>query len=338
MSKAFSEKAEAHKQEINDIAKHIIQQMKDGAGNWEMPWHKGIPLAQNAFTGKQYGGNNLLILWNKCLKKNYTDNLWATLYQWRKVKAKVKKGEKGTLICVATPRQRQNLLNQQLGFFEFVFPKDYDINDKPFTFRFIHVFNVAQVRDYYGNQPGLFDTLLCGESLMKQMIINSKAKIIHGGDRAYYTMLKDEIHVPEMARFIATPKSTKAENYYATIIHELIHWSGNESRCNRKLLNRFGTPEYAFEELVAELGTALLCTQLNQKTSPAPDHAQYLKSWLKVLENDFSYFTEALELARTAIYFINELTDIYPFLKPQHKRELKEKRIMEWVKKVDSRD
>lgn len=86
--KSFSENAEAHRQEVNSIAVAILKQMKDGEGKYEMPWHKGIPVARNAFTGKQYGENNLIILWNKCLKKSYPENLWATLYQWRKVKAK----------------------------------------------------------------------------------------------------------------------------------------------------------------------------------------------------------------------------------------------------------
>ena len=116
------------------------------------------------------------------------------------------------------------------------------------------------------------------------------------------------------------------------IIHELIHWTGHEMRCERQMLNKSGSPEYAFEELVAELGSALLCTQLNQKPVPALDHSQYIKTWLRVLKHDFSYFTEALELARTAIFYLNDLTGIYPYLKPQYQRKVKTNRVLHWTK------
>jgi antirestriction protein ArdC len=80
--------------------------MKAGASNWEMPWHKGIPEAWNPVTGKFYGGNNLLMLWNECLKNDYPNNHWATFKQWQRRRSgiKVKTGEKATLIMFAIPR------------------------------------------------------------------------------------------------------------------------------------------------------------------------------------------------------------------------------------------
>ena len=138
--------------------------------------------------------------------------------------------------------------------------------------------------------------------------------------------------MPEIARFKPTSDAGKIDNYYATLVHELIHWTGHKSRCNREGINTFGSPEYAFEELVAELGAALLCTQIKQKSIPSVDHAQYLNSWLRALKYDFSYFSEALELARTAIYYLNKLTDNDQFLKPQYEREVNDERVKEWTR------
>ena len=173
--------------------------MQQANGIWEMPWYKGIPIAQNMFTGKQYGGNNLLILWQQCLKKNYQHNQWATLYQWRKVKAKVKRGEKGTLICVAIPKRKQKRDRQavQLSLYEPLKPTDINPKNTYFTFRFTYLFNEAQVNCYFGNQPGLFDAPLSGQAQMKQLIDKSEAQIKIGGERAFYTIFKDEIHIPD---------------------------------------------------------------------------------------------------------------------------------------------
>ena len=106
---------------------------------------------------------------------------------------------------------------------------------------------------------------------------------------------------------------------------------GSQSEIEKAYRFASGRFETILEELVAELGSALLCTQLNQKPAPALDHSQYIKTWLRVLKHDFSYFTEALELARSAIYFLNDLTGIYPFLKPQYQRKINENRIKTWV-------
>jgi antirestriction protein ArdC len=326
----FAEKLKIYKQQIKKISEDILNQMIQSNGKWEMPWHKGIPIAKNVVTGRQYGGNNLLILWSQCLQNNYKNNQWATFKQWRKRSAKVRKGQKGTLICIAIPKKEAKNGNNQLRLFDPIYPGDIREDNLNFRFKFLNVFNVDQVDGYFGNQPGLFDDLTSGEELLSQLVSKSKAVIKIGGERACYSSYYDLITMPEMARFHDTSTSKKMENYYSTLVHELIHWTGHKTRCKRQLMNKFGSPEYAFEELVAELGSALLCTQLNQKTIPRPDHAYYLKSWLSVLKNDFSYFAEAIELARTAVFYLNDLTGIYPALVQQNLKEVNEKKLEKW--------
>jgi antirestriction protein ArdC len=99
----------------------------------------------------------------------------------------------------------------------------------------------------------------------------------------------------------------QAEGYYATMGHESIHWTGHESRNNR-LLNttRFGDEAYAFEELVAELGSAFLCAHLGIANDPRPDHAQYIQGWLKALNGDKRAVFTAASKAQAALDFLTK--------------------------------
>ena len=92
-----------------------------------------------------------------------------------------------------------------------------------------------------------------------------------------------------------------AFSYYATLLHELTHWSGHASRLARELRSRFGDEAHAAEELIAELGAAYLCADLGIALEPRDDHASYLAFWLKVLRNDpRAIFTAAAHAQRAA--------------------------------------
>ena len=91
------------------------------------------------------------------------------------------------------------------------------------------------------------------------------------------------------------------EDYYATALHELSHWTGHESRLNRSFGKRFGNQAYAFEELVAELGSAMLCAHL--KIDGQLQHANYIANWLEVLKNDSKNILKAGALAQKILDF-----------------------------------
>jgi antirestriction protein ArdC len=121
------------------------------------------------------------------------------------------------------------------------------------------------------------------------------------GDSAHYTPSIDTITMPERGLFFATQSGSAGQNWYATLLHELIHWSGAEHRLERTFGKRFGDDAYAMEELVAELGAAFLCADLGLSSNPRPDHATYLASWLKVLKADSrAIFTAASAAAKAA--------------------------------------
>lgn len=327
----LDEKIESYNQQIDDLANEIREQIINGEANWEMPWHKGIPQAKNMYTGKFYGGKNLLILWNKCLKNNWEANHWATFNQWRMIKAQIKRGEKGTLICIAIPKSKGKKGEEQLRIFNPGTSIDTSKLNQYFRFKFDFVWNESQVQNYFGAQPGLFEDPVDPNNMISELVGGSKAEIRSGGDRAFYRPSDDFIQMPDLARFRSINNIPPKESYNSTLLHELIHWTGHTNRCNRDLWGKFGEPLYAFEELIAELGCAILSTHLNYRVAPRDDHAKYIKGWLRPLKNDFSYFTEALEHARSAVYWLFKETDVFPDLKDQHIRKMNKERIEEMI-------
>lgn len=298
-----------------EIAESIIQQMRNGDSNWTMPWHSGIPLAKNVKTGRQYTGQNMLLLWQKCKENNYAQNIWGTFNQWNRRGARVKRGEKGTLICIVYPKNTNENASTTEGT-----QLELDINNDQkykkylynYNFKFIHVFNANQVSDYDPNQPDLFQERQNHDDHISTYIQCLKADIRHGGDRAYYHIVGDYIQMPEKARFIGTRDYSNTEMYNSTLLHEIMHWTGHSSRCNRKFGKKFGDRVYAFEELVAELGCAILSTEFHNRVFPRQDHSKYLNNWLSVLEHDFSFMYAALDLARYAINYSFYETGFYP--------------------------
>jgi antirestriction protein ArdC len=91
------------------------------------------------------------------------------------------------------------------------------------------------------------------------------------------------------------------------LLHELTHWTGHETRCNRQLGKRFGDGAYAMEELVAELGAAFLCADLQITDEPRADHAQYLSHWLTILKADKKALFTAASKASEAAAFLAAL-------------------------------
>lgn len=114
-----------------------------------------------------------------------------------------------------------------------------------------------------------------------------------------FRLTKDQICLPNRERF------TTPENYYATALHELTHWTGHESRLNRQFGKRFGDDAYAFEELVAELGAAFTVGQLGMVDATIEAHASYLDSWIKVLQSDKrAIFTAASQAAKASDFIL----------------------------------
>jgi antirestriction protein ArdC len=107
--------------------------------------------------------------------------------------------------------------------------------------------------------------------------------------------------------FIGSAASTPAEACASTKLHELVHWTSAETRCNRQLGKRFGDEAYAMEELIAELAAAFLCADLSITDAPRADHVQYLDAWLCVLKADKKAIFTAASKASEAVAFLASL-------------------------------
>ena len=276
------------------ITDKIVALMERGGLEWKKGWSgaasSGLP--RNGTTGEAYKGANVLLLWVAAAEAGYTKNVWMTFKQAQSLGACVRKGEKGTMCCYFEMVPKKGGKDAQAegdepGFFPMA---------KAFW-----LFNVAQIdglpADLLGTAEQVrpeFDPVEAAEQVLQA----SGAVIRHGFDGAFYQPGRDEICMPERARFHS------AAEYYATGVHELTHWTGHESRLNRTFGKRFGDDAYAFEELVAELGAAYTMGALGLVDTVIEGHAAYLNHWLKVLKSDKSAIFTAAKQAGLAHEFI----------------------------------
>ncbi len=227
------------------ITNQIITALEHGTEDFSLPWHRSTaPLARpvNAATHKAYRGVNVLALWASAEAQNFGHGLWATYRQWQSLGAQVRKGEK------ASPIVFYKIFDKR----EDDQAEERDSSTRIFA-QASHVFNASQVEGY--TLPEVpdgedFDPILQADAF----VAGTGASVRIHGDSAHYTPSTDTITMPDRERFFATASGSAAQNWYATLMHELIHWSGADHRLARTFGKRFGDDAYAMEELVALSG------------------------------------------------------------------------------------
>ncbi len=278
------------------VTDNIIAAIEAGAGEFTMPWHgHGAPIAkpQNAHTRMDYHGINVLVLWAHAHEHGYHSGYWGTYRQWQAVGAQVLKGEKSSPIV----------------FFKRIEQEPEQAGDQPLGRLFARasrVFNADQVAGWTPPEerhpPG--DAEL-SEALAK-FVQASSAEVRWGGTMACYRIIDDFIEMPGKEHFHDTPTSTATEGLGATLLHELVHWSGATHRLAR-FESGIKKEDVAAEELVAELGAAFLCADLGVTNEPRPDHAAYVAHWLQLLKNDTRAIFAASRMANQAAMYLHEL-------------------------------
>ena len=288
------------KQDIySRITNQIVNHLEQGVRPWAKPWNAEHaagritrPLRHN---GKPYSGINVLSLWASAMTQNFAAPIWMTFRQAAELDAHIRKGEKGSLVVYAdsiTRKETDDKTGDEIDR-EIPFLKGYT------------VFNVEQIdglpETYYAKAaPSLDPDARIARADNFFAVLG--ATIRHGGNRAFYSIAADVIQMPAFESF------QDADSYYATLAHEFTHWTGNKSRLDRDFGgHRFGSEGYAIEELVAELGAAFLCADLELALEPREDHASYIASWLKVLEADNRAVFTAAAHAQRAAEFINRI-------------------------------
>lgn len=280
------------------ITNQIIAAIEAGSGDYQMPWNprlcfgSTVSIPHNPIGRYGYRGLNILGLWSSQQESSYQTAEWATFRQWQSAGAQVRKGEKGALTVFYKSTDSAKHDNPE------------DATAQPSQRRIIarasYVFNSAQV-DGYIPHASLLLSEVGRHGNADQVISASGANIHHGGPSACYIPSRDEIHLPPAGAF-CSPIA-----YYNVAFHELSHWTGHATRCDRDLRNRFGSEAYAMEELIAELGAAFLCVELGLSQEPRLDHARYIESWLGVLRRDKRAIFTAAAKASQATMFLTDL-------------------------------
>jgi antirestriction protein ArdC len=276
------------------VTNKIIADLERGVRPWLKPWNAEHaagritrPLRAN---GQAYKGINVLMLWGEAELKGFVCPIWMTFRQAQELGAHVRKGEHGSLVVYADKITRTETGDDGEGSArEIAFMKGYT------------VFNCEQIE---GLPPHFYATATPPKSDMERIAgaesfaANTGATVRHGGDRAYYSITNDYVQMPPFECF------RDAESYYATLLHELTHWTRHEKRLDREFgRKRWGDAGYAAEELVAELSSAFLSADLGITAEPRDDHSSYLASWLDVLKNNNrAIFTAAAHAQRAADY------------------------------------
>jgi antirestriction protein ArdC len=267
------------------VTDSIIAELEKGAIPWVKPWRADSSSDKNFVSQKPYRGINRLLLGMASMAKGYNNPAWATYKQWQDVEAQVKHGEKATNIVFFKPMKGQDKATGEEMSYCVI--KGYAVFNAEQTD--ITITPTEKPIDEFNPIPECEDR-----------IIKTGARISHGGDAAFYMPSQDRIQLPNKSAF------NSPASYYATAFHELTHWTSDKSRCDRDISKgRFGNPEYAFEELIAELGAAFLCQ--DYKIAGELRHAGYIQHWLKACREDSKAIFKASALAQKATDFINSL-------------------------------
>lgn len=282
------------------ITERIVAQLEEGVRPWVQPWRAGNaagritrPLRHN---GEPYSGMNVLLLWSEAMARGYAAPIWMTFKQASELGAHVRKGETSSTVIYASRFIKTE--TDARG--------DEVERDIPFL-RAYGVFNVEQIdglpEHYYHKPAPVIDPVERIESA-DRFFANAGATVRHGGARAFYATSSDHIQMPPFETF------RDAASYVAVLSHEHIHWTAKADRVGRDL-TRYAKEktERAREELVAEIGSALLCAALGivPELEPRPDHAAYVGSWLSVLGDDKRAIFQAAAHAQRAVNFLHAL-------------------------------
>jgi len=278
-----------------EITQRLITAIENGPGDPQMPWRRsGRPLwmPENALTKAAYNGINILNLWVAAELRGFSSPLYATYKQWQELGAQVCKGAKSELV---------------IFYKEFDVETDDESDDgKRRVARASYVFNADEVEGY--DAPGCPEPLgpIARIETADRFMAHTGIRIVHGGERAYYSPAADTITMPEEGLFTGTDTMTRDEGYYAVLLHKATHATGHKSRCDRDFSARFKNDAYAAEELVAEIGSAFLCAELGITQDTRAGHAQYIANWIVLLKDDPKAIFTAAAKASQAVAWLKK--------------------------------
>lgn len=297
------------------LVEQILDNLEKGDGLWKQGWvNTGVP--ESAITGKKYHGINNLFLTLVSIMKGYNDNRWLTYKQMEDKGWSFKTDEEGKSLA-----KGQGVAIEYFELRDKATKKPFDRSvldgmTESERQEYMHD-NVHPIRKYYRVFNG---DLIEGIPEREKREIDpngineraenvlsywseNEAKIIYGGQSAFYRPSTDEIHLPPKDVFFDMPE------FYATALHEVGHSTGHETRLNRDLSGKFGTSDYATEELRAEIASLFLEQDLEIQVSEKhiENNSQYIKAWHdKISEDPNVLFTAIADADKIAKYIVEK--------------------------------
>jgi antirestriction protein ArdC len=242
-----------------------------------------LPLRAN---GIAYRGVNILVLWAAAQQQGYTSPHWFSFKQARELGGSVRRGERATHVVYYSGARQQEPDESQTA----------EETPKRRSFlRTFAVFNACQIDALPGRFHFRPDLLAePDDAALARLFARVPATVRYGGARACYDPMSDTIQMPPRTAFASTAL------HYATLAHELGHWTGHASRLDRDLSQPRTSASYAGEELVAELTAAFLGAELGLPVDHVEQHASYIESWIRLLAGEPGALMSAAGKAQAA--------------------------------------
>lgn len=273
------------------VAAQIIEMMNTHGLRWTQRWATTLP-PQNGLSKHAYRGVNALTtgIWLMCAAE--ADPRFLTFFQASQKGAKIRKGSKGIPILYYGTMTREEDGEEVRSRFA----------------KISYLFHVSQIDGLeLPALPSLHLEAHERNARIEAYVANC-AIPVQEGTAAYYSPGKDVIVMPPLGLFRDSPEVSAEEFYYSTLLHELIHATGEEGRAHRPERKRCHTDEreLAREELVAEIGAAMLGQMLGLQAQPREDNAAYVKSWVRLLTDKPAAIFAAASAASRAIQWIED--------------------------------
>lgn len=263
-----------------EITASFIAALEQGTVPWRKPWSGSGEYPRNYYSGHAYRGINTLILGLQSQVMGYNSPCWTTYKAAEQRGAYVRKGERSTKIVFWKPIKVED--------------KKTGEDKQTVVARLYSVFNTDQIDGIDWQQPEAGEPIDVPQVLDDIIAGYPDAPTFHWApqDRAYYRPSTDSIHLPNVSQF------DTVEGYAETLLHEMTHSTGHAKRLRRFEIGDHFDGGYAKEELVAEIGAAMLMQHAGISTGATENTAAYVKSWLKSLENDHTLIIKAAQAAQ----------------------------------------
>ena len=273
---------------------------------WICDWTRFMR-PQNAVSQKEYRGINSIWLSYLQMTKEYQDPRWCTFKQAQDKGWQIKKGEKGSRVefwSMYDTEEKKKLQQPEIDLLRKTLGEDFYDRVKPIASIYV-VFNGEQINgipEFTYEKHEWEQTQLLEKR--DTLLINMGVAFTETGDRAFYNPSDDKITMPK-AEYFKT-----GYGYISTFLHEAGHATGHESRLNRDIRNLFGTPDYAREELRAEIASAFTAQELGIKMGDdfhLRNHKAYIQSWVQILEkNPNELFASIRDAEKISDYLIEK--------------------------------